>query len=118
MRDGQQNGIGDEVVVEHRALIEDQGPGPLHHPVRGDVLVVGEDHCIQFEPFRQSGCVRIGRGPLDHHELYVAQDEPLSAAGLWGCNLYASGSCGGPPRANVSLQRGWAAEFKQRGPPL
>ena len=37
-------GVGDEVVLEDRALVGDQLLGPLHHTVRGHILVIRQDH--------------------------------------------------------------------------
>ncbi len=36
--------VGHEVVGEHDALVGDQRLGPLHDPVGGEILVVGQDH--------------------------------------------------------------------------
>jgi hypothetical protein len=67
--------------------------------------------CIKFEPFRSSGCLRIGPKLEDHRVFYRAQDNTFPAAGLWGCNLYRSDSCGGDPRANVGYCVGGLQEF-------
>ena len=72
--------VADEIVVEHRALVLDQGLGLRHHPMRQQILVVGKnEHDARPRDRRRIGCESIlCRNPQPDHDAEHADVKPFA----------------------------------------